>query len=156
MSLIVITLSFVGGFNFIGPIIAKILPGKYSSYVEYFMISEFDFGVRVFFEYLVVLTVYFVSNSLSRNQNGFVFSIIIVGFTISFVAMSFPLLYRLAYYFVFFKIVYLSGVFTNKPSKHPVNMVFLILLIISFYILLLFLNINSNTFDFLPYKNIYL
>ncbi|WP_318515050.1 EpsG family protein [Photobacterium leiognathi] len=150
ISIIMMLFSFFGLMDLFGPIIIDIMPGKYVAYSGYFSSGKFEFSLRYFIEYLLILSVYYYSG----RKNNFSLSIIIVGFIILFMAMSFPIMYRLAYYFVFFKIVYFTRVVENINSS--INKCFLVMAILLFYILLTYFNVESNVFNIFPYSNLYL
>ncbi|MFL9755298.1 EpsG family protein [Vibrio cyclitrophicus] len=142
--------------DFFGKIILSILPSNYSAYADSFSLSEFNLGLRNIIEYILLLMLYILSDKDTRNSNKTIFKILMIGFSISFIAMSFPILYRVAYYFIFFKLVFIAQTFRFNCSRLLINKIFLFIIIMLFYSVLFYLNIYNNTFGVFPYKNYYL
>jgi hypothetical protein len=150
ISIMMMFFSLFGLVNIFAPIIIDIMPSKYSNYSGAFSSGEFEFSLRYVVEYLLVLLVLWGSG----GKRKFNLSVIMVGFIIIFMAMSFPIMYRLAYYFIFFKIVYFAKVI--ECANNTINKWFLLSIILLFYMLLAYLNIENNAFSIFPYSNLYL
>ncbi|EKA3900724.1 hypothetical protein GOP93_11835 [Vibrio cholerae] len=140
---------FIGIYQFL----VAFLPEKFSGYLDMDFSDGKTLGAKFIIEFFIFyLITIFLNKSKSINVNiRYLGSIVFVGYLLAFVATTIPILFRLAYFLIFFKVIYLSKVLTCDVSVKLSNRVILIMVICLYHFLMFYYYIDGSLYDIFPY-----
>ncbi|EHA6958030.1 EpsG family protein [Vibrio parahaemolyticus] len=127
------------------------LPEKFSGYLD----MDFSDGKTLGTKFIIEFTMFYVVTiflNKSKNINiRYLGSIVFVGYLVAFVATTIPILFRLAYFLIFFKVIYFSKLLSCDVSVKLSNRVILIMFICLYHFLMFYYYIDGNLYDIFPY-----
>ncbi|EGR4279255.1 EpsG family protein [Vibrio cholerae] len=138
---------FIGIYQFL----VAFLPEKFSGYLDMDFSDGKTLGTKFIIEFLIF---YLVTIFLNKNKSiniRYLGSIVFMGYLLAFVATTIPILFRLAYFLIFFKVIYLSKILSCDVSVKLSNRVILIILICLYHFLMFYYYIDGSLYDIFPY-----
>lgn len=139
----------VGAKEYFNDLLTLFLPEKYDSYIGMVESKNTSSGTRFYAELIIASTLFLFN--LKERVISFLLITYIFGLILTIFAMDFQMLFRFSYYFVFYKVAVLPGIYVR--SCFDFNSTLLITFTLAlFYLLAFFVMLSSNTFGVVPYN----
>lgn len=146
-------LSHFGAFTGLFESLVAFLPSKYSYYADANLREMSGGGGKFLLESVVFIFCAYMLKNNKEKITVLTINIVFVGLIISFIAIEIPILFRLAYLFLFFKIFLYSILLGESGVKNIKNRI-LISIVFFIYIISVFaMDISVNVYGVFPYNN---
>jgi hypothetical protein len=151
--ILVYLLSRLGAFISLFEFLVSFLPSKYSYYADENLREMSGGGGKFILEGIVfILCAYLLKNNKERITI-FTINIVFLGLVISFIAIEIPILFRLAYLFLFFKVFLFSILLGGNGIQNKSNRIIVFIVFLTYIMSTFAMNISVNVYGVLPYSN---
>ncbi|MBO2590366.1 EpsG family protein [Shewanella algae] len=142
-------------FLFMFKFIASYMPQKFSGYMEMDFTEGRTLGLKFVVDFLMFIGLLYFFKPLRDEKIRVIVNIMFLGYMIAFAATTVPILFRLAYFFIFFKVIFFALLMNSRYVTIPLNKFFVFSILTVYNLIVLAINLSGNIYEIFPYRMVF-